>query len=79
MHVTIVSLQIIFSKLIEFATIAIIRLIALEMFRAIRVSLFDCVLFDNVFTRSSFLVDRSVFVDDNVFVDNNILIVDNDV
>ncbi len=70
MHVTIVSLQIIFSKLIEFATIAIICLIALRMFRATRVNLFDCVLFDNVFTRSNFLVDNVIIFDNDVFVDN---------
>jgi hypothetical protein len=70
MHVTIVSLQIIFSKLIEFATVAIIHLIALEMFRASRVSLFDCVLFDNVFIRSNFLVDNVITLDNDVFVDS---------
>jgi UDP-3-O-[3-hydroxymyristoyl] glucosamine N-acyltransferase len=82
MHVTIVSLQIIFSEFIEFATVAIIRLIALEMFRAIRVNFFDCVLFDNVFTRNNFLVDNVIIFDNDVFVDNifirnNVLVDDN--
>ncbi len=70
MHVTIVFLQIIFSELIEFATVAIICLIALKMFRAIRVNLFDCVLFDNVFTRNNFFVDNVIILDNDVFVDN---------
>ncbi len=70
MHVTIVSLQIIFSELIEFATIAIICLIALRMFRATRVNLFDCVLFDNVFTRNNFFVDNVIILDNDVFVDS---------
>ncbi len=77
MHALIVYLQIFFSKLIKFTTVAVIYLIA---FRAFRVNFFNNDFFDSVSIRNNIFVDdvftrNDVFVDD-VFIRNDVFVDD---